>query len=111
MAATHQWVYNAETKGVWECPLDYLPTAKARGWVEAEAPAEEFAERPEPDAAATFDPSEHTVAEVNEYLADATDVEVERVLDAEHEGKNRKGITDTNTQPDPTADADTENKE
>jgi hypothetical protein len=41
-----------------------------------------------------FDPSEHTVPEVNEYLASVEDNESEynRVWDAEVAGQNRKGI-------------------
>ncbi len=41
-----------------------------------------------------FDPSQHTVSEVNDYLATADDAERERVLNAEagEGGKNRAGI-------------------
>ena len=39
-----------------------------------------------------FDPSAHTVDEVNTYLATADPVEVERVLEAERAGKARIGI-------------------
>jgi hypothetical protein len=40
-----------------------------------------------------FDPSQHTVAEVNEYLdACDDDAEKRRVLDAERAGQNRKGV-------------------
>lgn len=40
-----------------------------------------------------FDPSEHSVAEVKEYLADADEAERQRVLDAEASSdKPRKGL-------------------
>lgn len=39
-----------------------------------------------------FDPNEHTVAEVNDYLADANDAERERVLAAEQDGQARKTL-------------------
>lgn len=39
-----------------------------------------------------FDPGEHTVAEVNEYLAGADEAEWDRVMQAEQAGKNRKTI-------------------
>lgn len=42
--------------------------------------------------AAGFDPSAHTVADVNAYLATADDDEAERVLEAELNGQARKGI-------------------
>jgi hypothetical protein len=44
-------------------------------------------EVPEP-----FDPTEHTVAEVNHYLDYATPEERDRVLAAERDGKARAGI-------------------
>lgn len=42
----------------------------------------------------TFDPAEHNVGEVLDYLADAEPDEVQRVLDAERDGKARKGVLD-----------------
>lgn len=39
-----------------------------------------------------FNPSDHTVDEVNAYLADADDAEKARILDAEQAGQGRKGI-------------------
>jgi len=40
-----------------------------------------------------YDPSQHSVVEVNEYLdSDISEEERERVLAAEEAGKNRKGI-------------------
>lgn len=42
-----------------------------------------------------FDPNEHTVAEVNDYLENASDEEKERVLKAEKKSDNpRKGVVD-----------------
>lgn len=43
-------------------------------------------------AVESFDPSDHTVAEVQEYLQDAGGDERERVLDLERAGKARKGL-------------------
>ena len=73
--------------------------------------SEPVAPEPEPDAepddaesgavaepeTEPFDPSEHTVSEVNDYLGslpkdDDGDAEFGRVLDAEKAGQNRKGI-------------------
>jgi hypothetical protein len=39
-----------------------------------------------------FDPGAHTVAEVNEHLAEADDAERERVRQAEADGKGRAGV-------------------
>jgi hypothetical protein len=104
MSETHVRVENPETGGVWDCPVDYLPVALARGWVESDKPlAGEGEEYPEPaaedadetgeeEAEAEFDPSEHTVAEVQEHNATYPD-DAERVLDAEAAGKNRVSLT------------------
>lgn len=46
---------------------------------------------PEPQSG-NFDPGEHTVAEVEQYLADHPD-EAEAVLEAEASGKNRTTLT------------------
>lgn len=40
-----------------------------------------------------YDPADHTVEEVNDYLANADDAERERVLQAERDDKDRVGIT------------------
>ncbi|MFI8104710.1 hypothetical protein [Streptomyces sp. NPDC086023] len=67
---------------------------------EDEAPAAPAAEVPETPAVdegdLPFDPSQHTVDEVGEYLTSVADDEEEtmRVLLAEAEGKNRKTITE-----------------
>ncbi len=39
-----------------------------------------------------FNPEEHTVAEVKEHLSAADPVEAEQVLQAEKDGKARKGV-------------------
>lgn len=45
-----------------------------------------------PDGGLLFDPTGHTVEDVNEYLSTAPIEERERVLDAERNGKSRVGI-------------------
>lgn len=60
----------------------------------AQAEAEEEGEEP----AEQFDPSAATVDEVLSYLDGADEEEVQRVLAAEAEGKNRKGIADYNSE-------------
>lgn len=47
------------------------------------------------DEADAFDPSAHTVTEVNTYLETADDAERARVLAAEQAGKSRLGILNT----------------
>lgn len=42
---------------------------------------------------AVYDPSEHTVDEVNAHLAEVDDAERDRILAAEAAGRNRTGIT------------------
>ena len=44
------------------------------------------------DVAPTYDPSEHTVDEVNAHLADADPDEVDRIIAAERAGKDRSSI-------------------
>lgn len=39
-----------------------------------------------------FDPAEHTVAEVNEYLATVDEAEHDRVVRVEAAGRGRKGV-------------------
>jgi hypothetical protein len=98
MSETHVRMENPDTGGVWDCPVDYLPTAKARGWVESDKPlAGEGEEYPVAAAEAVedeaeFDPSEHTVAEVQDHNAEYPD-DAERVLEAEAAGKNRVTLT------------------
>lgn len=64
---------------------DEVPTPRsADSTVDAGNPATEEADQ--------FDPSEHTVDEVWDYLEGADDAERKRVLDAERDGKNRKAF-------------------
>lgn len=46
----------------------------------------------EPEPESLFNPEQHTVAEVNEYLAGVDDDEKIRVLEIEEATKNRKSI-------------------
>jgi hypothetical protein len=100
MSDTHVWLYNPETRGVWECPVDYESTARARGWVDTDPPGEEEAA----EAEVAFDPSEHTVAEVAEHLADHPE-DAEQVAEAEQAGKDRVGVADAVEQVSATDDA------
>ena len=54
----------------------------------ADANAQEEASEDEPE----YNPADHTVDEVNDYLASASDTEKARVLDLEANGEARKGI-------------------
>jgi hypothetical protein len=49
---------------------------------------------PEPGSVGAFDPSRHTVADVNAYLADQSDAEKARVIEAERSTQGRNGIID-----------------
>lgn len=56
-----------------------------------------------------FDPTTHTVAETQEYLAMASPDEFTRALEAEKAGRNRKGILEftqgsTSDAPEPSED-------
>lgn len=101
---SHVFVANEETGAVWECPVDYLEIAKARGWTPCGKPAPSYADLfdPAPGAAAQtgFDPAEHTVDEVNAHLAEHLESpgEIERVLQLEAAGKNRTTIHDPRPQ-------------
>ena len=55
-----------------------------------------------------YDPGAHNVAEVIEYLDQATDAERDRVLAAEAAGQDRKGIREYVAPAEPTEDGDTE---
>lgn len=55
-------------------------------------------DRTTPDSDKPFDPAEHNADEVMAYLNQADEAEATRVLDAEADGKNRKGITDKRDQ-------------
>lgn len=45
-----------------------------------------------------FDPADHSVAEVEDYLETVDDDERQRVLDAEREGKKRKSLLSSTTE-------------
>lgn len=99
-SGTHVHVIHEETGGRWECPIDYLPTARLRGWEPAE-PEDHDLDGLFDDSSAEgeqqtgFDPAEHDVAQVSAHLArhaDASPGEVLRVLELERAGKNRKTI-------------------
>lgn len=78
--------------------------AKAEAQAEADRLAQEAeekmlasAKKAEEDAQAEanlFDPADHTVTEVNAYLADATEEERVRVLSAEKDGKARASLVE-----------------
>lgn len=57
-----------------------------------ESAPEQDGEQEPTDEQGQFDPDQHTVTEVNDYLAGADDEERQRVLDAEQSGQNRKTI-------------------
>lgn len=102
---THVWMANPENGIPWECPVDVADVfAGARGWVFVDAPDTsldglydpvEGDVQEEQDEQTHFNPDDHTVDEVNDYLDEHADVlgEVERVLEAERAGKNRTTIT------------------
>lgn len=71
-----------------------LPDAEARQLVH-EGNGRYCDEQPAAEPDNEFDPSEHTVDEVNTFLEKADPVDRERVLAAEAAGKNRKSITDS----------------
>lgn len=85
----------------WRQP-DAEPASESEKVDESQDDSTEDATDDEPDLRApevsdesqvkAYDPAEHTAAEVNAYLAEASEEERERVLDAEKAGKNRKSI-------------------
>lgn len=109
---THVHVRHSETDAVWECPIDYLPVAQARGWEPTTAPEPDVsglfdAATAEGSEQTGFDPAEHTVDEVNEHLsqhAEDSPGEVARVLTLERAGKNRVTIVDPLLGVDPSGD-------
>ncbi len=79
----HVTMAHPDHKDTWDCPVDYVPTAREQGW----KPVDEH-------AAGLYDPSAHGVDEVTKHLAGLNDdAEVQRILDAERAGKNRTTIT------------------
>jgi hypothetical protein len=96
MSETHVRLYNPDTGGVWDCPVDAVEGYLRRGWVKSDKPLADEGEEEAPEPAAEeaeFDPSEHTVAEVQDYL-EANPDDADRVLDAERAGKKRVGVAD-----------------
>lgn len=99
-AGTHVWMHNPETGGTWECPVDYAETAESRGWVYTQAYDDSLdglfdESSAEGDQQTGFDPAEHTVAEINDHLAEHAESapgEVERVLELERAGQNRTTV-------------------
>lgn len=102
-AGTHVFVRNTSSGDEWECPNGYLKVALARGF-ELTVPRDKSLDglfdesTAEPVGQQTgFDPSAHTVDEVNAHLVEHTDSspgEVERVLALEVAGKDRKTVVD-----------------
>lgn len=102
-AGTHIHLYNPETGGQWECPADVVGVYVARGWEYSPAPDYSLvglfddvppAERPE-EGVTAFNPGDHTVEEINAYLAEHAATapgEVNRVVELERAGKNRKTV-------------------
>lgn len=70
----------------WERVEDDAPAEAAQAGPSAPWP------QPSPDPSGPFDPAEHTVAQVNAYLADAGRDERLRVLAEEAEGRARRGV-------------------
>lgn len=107
-AGTH--VFTTSPSGEeWECPVDYLPVALARGF-ELTEPRDKsldglFDDSTAEGAAQTgFDPGKETVKSVNEHLAAhlGSPGEIVRVLELEAAGQNRPGVKDprlTDTTP------------
>lgn len=93
---THPDLPDAQPAGVMP---ESLSVWEARGWQRYEAPVD------------AYDPSKHSVPEIERYLTDATDTERARVLAAEAEGKNRKTIADWQPPTTDTTGADTAPKD
>lgn len=100
-AGTHVFV-TSPTGDEWECPVDYLPVALDRGF-ELTEPRDTSLDglfddtTAEGSAQTGFDPSSHTVDEVNAHLAEhaaSSPGEVVRVLELEAAGKNRQSVKD-----------------
>lgn len=100
---THVFVRNTASGDEWECPAGYLPVALVRGF-ELTVPRDRSLDglfdesTAEPAGQQTgFDPAEHTVDEVNTHLrlyGETSPGEVDRVLELERAGQNRKTVVD-----------------
>lgn len=106
-AGTHVWLRYPPTDATWACPLDVADFYLGRGWEYSAAPGptveglfdQSTAEGPNQTG---FDPADHDVDEVNDHLAkyaDASPGEVERVLELERAGQNRKTVVDPRPAP------------
>lgn len=76
-------------------PGDLVPdsTVAARGWDEGDAKCVAKADsKAAAEVPGAFDPTTHSVEEVNAHLEGADSAELARVLDAEQTGKARTGI-------------------
>lgn len=107
-AGTH--VYTTTPSGdEWECPLDYLPVALARGFSLTE-PRDKSLDGLFDDSTAEganqtgFDPARESVKAVNDHLAAHLDSpgEIERVLALEEAGQNRPSVKDPREKDDGT---------
>jgi hypothetical protein len=91
MSDTHTWMKNPETNDIpWACPNALVDLyIDKRGWELCDDPDAE------PDVEVSgFNPADHTVEEVHEHIDANEDSpgEVERVLELERAGKNRKSL-------------------
>lgn len=85
----------------WECPVDYLPVALARGF-ELTEPRDKSLDGLFDDTSAEganqtgFDPAKATVKEINAHLEQhvGSPGEIVRVLELEAAGQNRSGVKD-----------------
>lgn len=79
--------------GLWDCPVGYLSIALERGY--ARLDGDESVPLGKPDTSG-FDPAEHGVREINDYLASVIESpgEIDRVLAAEAAGTARTTIVD-----------------
>ena len=102
-AGTHVYLRNPETDGEWWCPVDVAPVfVDKRAWEYAE-PRDTSLDGLFDDITADgfeqtgFDPSQHTVEEINAHLSEhaaSSPGEVVRVLELEAAGKNRASVKD-----------------
>lgn len=80
-----QALQRAQAKVTGDSPVPALDQLRA---------AREEEGAPEPGSVGAFDPSRHTVADVNAYLAEQDDAEKARVVEAERSSQGRQGIVD-----------------
>lgn len=108
-AGTHIWLNHPVTGGVWEAPKDVAATfVQHAGWEYADAPGEDLsdvfaASTAEGEAQTGFDPNEHTVADINDYLKSNQHApgEIDRVLALEAAGQDRSSVKDPRKPNDP----------